>query len=81
MIGTQKDIDAVTIATPDHVHAVATSMPMRLGKHVHLQKPHTHSVYEARSTSWQRPKEISNETAPLASITHYKFAASATHRP
>jgi predicted dehydrogenase len=36
---------------------------------------------EACSTNWQRPKEISNETAPLASITHYKFAASDTHGP
>lgn len=212
MLESQKDIDAVTIATPDHVHAVATSMAMKLGKHVHCQKPLTHSVYEARmigklaretkvatqmgnfgqageeprrvaeliwagaignlkevhawsnrnpdisprgiprpsdtppcpaqldwehwigpapmrpyhpsyhpfawrgwwdfgtgvlgdigchelsgifkamkigdpvsveacSTNWQRPKEISNETAPLASITHYKFAASKTHGP
>jgi len=212
MLETQKDIDAVTIATPDHVHAVATAMAMKLGKHVHCQKPLTHSVYEARmigkiaretkvatqmgnfgqageearrvaemiwagaignlkevhawsnrnpdisqrgiarpketppcpahidwdlwvgpspmrpyhpsyhpfswrgwwdfgtgvlgdigchelsaifkamkigdpvsveacSTNWQRPKEISDETAPLASITHYKFAASATHGP
>jgi hypothetical protein len=48
MLETQKDIDAVTIATPDHVHAVATAMAMRLGKHVHCQKPLTHSVYEAR---------------------------------
>ena len=36
---------------------------------------------EACSTNWQRPKEISSETAPLASITHYKFAASDTHGP
>jgi len=36
---------------------------------------------EACSTNWQRPKEISDETAPLASITHYKFAASDTHGP
>ncbi len=212
MLETQKDIDVVVIATPDHVHAAATAMAMKLGKHVHCQKPLTHSVYEARqigklarerkvatqmgnfgqageeprrvaelmwggaignlkevhawsnrnpdisprgiprpketppcpshldwelwlgpaparpfhpcyhpfawrgwwdfgtgvlgdigchelsgifkamkigdpvsveacSTNWQRPKEISNETAPLASITHYKFAARDTHGP
>ena len=213
MFDNQKDFDAVLIATPDHVHAVATAMALKLGKHVHCQKPLTHSVYEARqigklarenpklatqmgnfgqageearlvaemiwagaigklkevhawsnrnpdistrgvarpqdtpkcpehlhwdlwcgpsplrpyhpcyhpfawrgwwdfgtgvlgdigchelsaifkamkigdpesveacSTNWQRPKEISSETAPLASITHYKFAPSATHGP
>ena len=212
MLETQKDIDAVIIATPDHVHAVATATALRLGKHVHCQKPLTHSVYEARmigelarqtklatqmgnfgqageeprlvaemiragaigslkevhawsnrnpdisqrgvarpketppcpayldwdlwlgpaparpyhpcyhpfawrgwwdfgtgvlgdigchelsaifkamklghpvsveacSTNWQRPREISRETAPLASITHYKFAPSDTHGP
>lgn len=48
MLETQKDIDAVLIATPDHHHAVATMMAIRLGKHVHCQKPLTHSVYEAR---------------------------------
>jgi len=212
MLETQKDIDAVVIATPDHVHAVAAAMAMKLGKHVHCQKPLAHSVYEARmlgriaretkvatqmgnfgqagpearlvaemiwagaignireihawsnrnpdisprgiprpkdtppcpkeldwdlwcgpspfrpyhpcyhpfawrgwwdfgtgvlgdigchelsaifkalkighpesveacSTNWQRPKEISSETAPLASIVHYKFAPSDTHGP
>ncbi len=43
-----KDIDAVTISTPDHTHAVATMMGMKLGKHVYTQKPLTHDVYEAR---------------------------------
>ena len=43
-----KNIDAVTISTPDHVHAVAAMMAMKMGKHVYVQKPLTHSVYEAR---------------------------------
>jgi hypothetical protein len=48
MLEEQKDIDAVMIATPDHTHALPALMAMREEKHVFLQKPLTHSVYESR---------------------------------
>lgn len=48
MLENQKDIDAVTVSTPDHTHAVAAVMAMKMGKHCYCQKPLTHSVYEAR---------------------------------
>jgi predicted dehydrogenase len=43
-----KNIDAVSVSTPDHTHAVATLAAMQLGKHVYVQKPLTHDIYEAR---------------------------------
>ena len=48
MLEKQKDIEAVIVATPDHTHAVIAMAAMQAGKHVYVQKPMTHSVYEAR---------------------------------
>ena len=48
MLDRQKDIDAVVIATPDHMHATIALAAMDLGKHVYVQKPLTWSVAEAR---------------------------------
>jgi predicted dehydrogenase len=43
-----KNFDAVSVATPDHNHAVITLAAMQQGKHVYVQKPLTHDIYEAR---------------------------------
>ncbi len=43
-----QSIDAVSVSTPDNCHAVAAMAAMQLGKHVYVQKPLTHDIYEAR---------------------------------
>ena len=43
-----KNFDAVSVSTPDHNHAVQAFGAMQLGKHVYVQKPLTHDIYEAR---------------------------------
>ncbi|HBX45874.1 MAG TPA: oxidoreductase [Porphyromonadaceae bacterium] len=43
-----KSIDAVMIATPDHTHAVIAADAITMGKHVYVEKPLAHSVYESR---------------------------------
>jgi predicted dehydrogenase len=48
MLDREKSIDAVLIATPDHLHAYASLVAMRQGKHTYCEKPLTHNIREAR---------------------------------
>lgn len=44
----ENNIDAVTVSSPDHMHAVQAMMAMKMGKHVYVQKPLSHDIHEAR---------------------------------
>ncbi|CAG5007015.1 Inositol 2-dehydrogenase/D-chiro-inositol 3-dehydrogenase [Dyadobacter sp. CECT 9275] len=63
-----KDIDAVTISTPDHTHAVIAMAAMRAGKDVYVQKPMTHNIHEARTLTeaarqYKRVSQMGNQGA------------------
>lgn len=55
------NIDAVIIATPDHTHAVVGMECIRRGKHIYLQKPLAHSIYETRMLT-EAAREASVQT-------------------
>ncbi len=57
LLDKEKNIDAITVSTPDHTHAIIAYSAITLGKHVYVQKPLTHTVYEARKLA-QAAKEF-----------------------
>jgi len=58
-----RNIDAVVIGTPDHIHAPAAIMAMKMGKHVYCEKPMAHTIYEAR-----RMTEVAAETGVVTQM-------------
>ena len=70
-----KNVDAVVIGTPDHLHAPIAVAAMRKGKHVFCQKPMAHDVYEAR-----RMAEVARETGVATQVAVGNAASEDTRR-
>jgi predicted dehydrogenase len=70
-----KQIDAVTVSTPDHTHAVAAMMALKMKKHVYCQKPLTHTVYEAR-----RLREMAKENKVITQMGNQGSAENGLRR-
>ena len=56
LLDKEKDLDAVTISTPDHTHGVIGNKAMNKGLHVYIQKPLTHNIEEARQLTLSAKK-------------------------
>jgi len=69
-------IDALTVSTPDHMHAYISLDLMRQGKHIYCQKPLTHTVWEARQMreQAQRSGVITRMGNQIHSHTFYRTA-------
>lgn len=72
----KNEIDAVIVSTPDHTHAPASIMAMKLNKQVYCQKPLTHHVSEARAMKKMAEKKnlITQMGIQVHSFYDYKLA-------
>lgn len=73
-----KDIDAVLISTPDHMHGPIALAAMQLGIHVHVQKPLAHNIAELRAMqdmAAANPKLVTQMGTQIHSYSAYLTAA------
>lgn len=73
-----REIDAVLISTPDHMHGPIALAAMQLGKHVYVQKPLAHNLRELRAMqdmAAAHPKLVTQMGTQIHSHTAYRTAA------
>ena len=71
-----KQIDAVSVSTPDHMHAPITMSAIHRGKHVYCQKPLTHTIYETRqiAAAARKAKVVTQMGIQIHSRIEYRMA-------
>jgi predicted dehydrogenase len=70
-----KNIDAVVIACPDHLHAVAAIAAMRMGKHVYVEKPMAHNIHEVRAM-----RRVAQETGVVTQMGNQGHSFPGVHK-
>jgi len=73
MLDKEKSLDAITVSTPDHAHAVIAMMAIKMKKHVFVQKPLTHTIKEARLLAQEAKKQ--NIVSQMGNQGHSKEGA------
>ena len=68
-----KNLDGVTVSIPDHMHAPATAMAMRMGLGCYTQKPLTRTIFEARrlgeiAAETKAPTQMGNQGTSLTPL-------------
>jgi predicted dehydrogenase len=76
MLDEVKEINTVNVSTPDHIHGPAAMSAMQLGKHVYVQKPLTHDIYETRMLTEvaSRKKLVTQMGIQIHSTLEYRLA-------
>jgi len=71
-----KMIDAVSVSTPDHMHAPVSMSAIHRGKHVYCQKPLTHTIFEARqiAAAARKAKVVTQMGIQIHSSIEYRMA-------
>src|SRR5262249_34320656 len=81
LLDAAKDFDALTVSTPDHMHAPIALPALQLGKHVFCEKPLTHSVFEARQMqrAAQKYRVVTQMGNQIQSHEAYRTAVKLVH--
>lgn len=81
LLDESKEIDAVIVSTPDHMHVPISLPAMQLGKHVQCQKPLSHTVFEARQMkkAAEKYKVVTQMGNQIQSHEAYRTAVKLVH--